>query len=217
MDPSRPILITFAVQEEAAPFLKALRHDLMQVLVTGMGPDRARTVTGQALQRWNPSLVLTCGFAGGLNPALPSHTVVTETDPELAGLQQALCGAGAVPGRFHCSDRVIADVAGKARLFKTTGADAVEMESGVIRALCRDHSIPSATVRVISDAADEALPLDFSALMKPDYSMDYLKLAGALMKKPGKIPELMRFRKHIMACANTLAAVLAAALADRVE
>ena len=43
------------------------------------------------------------------------------------------------------------------------------------QAVCAAHGIPCITVRVISDAPDEDLPLDFNALTKPDKNLDFGK------------------------------------------
>ena len=89
-----------------------------------------------------------------------------------------------------------------------TGADAVEMESEVIHAVCRECGIPCATVRVISDAASENLPLDFNALAKPDLSLDYGKLAWAVARSPGKIGALLKLQKRTRFAAERLADTL---------
>src|SRR6185503_20338017 len=103
-----------------------------------------------------------------------------------------LLTAGACPVKFHCVDRVAITVDEKRELWETTGADAVEMESQIIRAICRAHGIPSATIRVISDAAQENLPLDFNALMTGDHELNYPRLVLALLSSPRKIPALLR-------------------------
>jgi adenosylhomocysteine nucleosidase len=89
-----------------------------------------------------------------------------------------------------------------------TGADAVEMESAAIQAVCAERGIPCATVRVISDTAHEDLPLDFNALAKPDQSLDFGKLFLALAKSPGKIGALMQLQQKTKFAAEQLAAVL---------
>jgi hypothetical protein len=63
-------------------------------------------------------------------------------------------------------------------------------------------------VRVISDAASEDLPLDFGALMTPDQRIDFLRLAGALLRSPGKVPALIRFSRSLSQSAGNLARVL---------
>ena len=85
----------------------------------------------------------------------------------------------------------------------------VEMESAAIHAVCRERGIPCATVRVISDMADEDLPLDFNTLAKPDKSLDFGKLFLAIAKSPGKIGALMQLQKKTSFAARQLAAVLA--------
>jgi nucleoside phosphorylase len=207
---SRSILVCFAVKEEAAPFLRQLPVGV-ETLVTGMGAAAAEraTLPRLAARKWD--FVFTCGFAGGLNPALQPETVVFDADEDFP-LVQALRNAGAAPARFHCADRVAVTPAEKSALRARTGADAVEMESGVIRRLCSEHGVPSATVRVVSDTADEALPLDFNALMKPDGTLHFGKLLGAVLRQPQKIPALMALGQRSKSAAQRLATVLHATL-----
>jgi len=197
------VLFCFAVEQEA----KFVSQKGMEILITGMGRENAERRLHAALKREPYQLVLSCGFAGALNPSLTTGTVVFATDED-AGMTPALLAAGACPVRFHCADRVAATVAEKRHLWESTGADAVEMESQIIRAICRAHGIPSATIRVISDAANEHLPLDFNALMTVEQKLNYAKLILALLGSPGKIPALLRLQRQTQSAAKNLAAVL---------
>jgi len=199
-------LITFAVEEEARPFRRQ-RTAPMQVLVTGMGSRNAQRALHQALIGPLPERVLTCGFAGGLNPDFPLGTVLFSADEDF-DLTPALVTAGARLARFHRADRVIITAAEKHALRQTTGADAVEMESAIIRAICRERGIPSATVRVISDAADEDLPLDFNRLLSPDARLRYDRLVVALLKSPRRIRALIQMGFETRRAARELANVL---------
>jgi adenosylhomocysteine nucleosidase len=134
-------------------------------------------------------------------------TVIFSADEE-SGLAGVLETIGAKPAQFHCSSRIVFAAAEKHALFESTGADAVEMESGFIRQLCRDRRIPSATIRVISDAAGEDLPLDFNRLMTDNAEMDYGKLARALLRKPGKIPALLALQRKTRRAAQSLGQLL---------
>lgn len=219
-------VVFFAVPEEARPFLTLLGkrgHGLAplsppvagaqgwragegDVWVSGMGARRAGILAEAMLSNQKVDQVFTCGFAGGLDPSIPTGTVVYDADagfpvrfPRIPPLRQ---------GRFHLAGSVAASASAKARLWQQTGAQAVDMESQAIRSLCRSRGVPSATVRVISDAAGEDLPLDFGALMTPDQRIDFVRLAGALLRSPRRIPALIRFSKSLSRSAGNLAQVL---------
>jgi adenosylhomocysteine nucleosidase len=209
---NRTVLVCFAVKEEARaiqPWLKT-RRDFRMVIV-GMGKRNAERATRAALSHEKPALVITCGFAGGLRQGLETGTVVFAAN-DATGLEAKLIATGAKPARFACVERVAATAAEKRALRDATGADAVEMESGVISAVCGEDHIPCATVRVILDTAEEDLPLDFNALMTPDQQMSYAKLALALAKSPGKIAGLLKLQKQSNAAAERLGQVLRAVL-----
>ncbi len=171
-----------------------------------MGRRNAERMLKRSLEGSKPKLVVTAGFAGGLRPGLSRGTVLFET--EEAVLARALCEAGGQPGTFHCGERVATTADEKRLLFETTGADAVEMESGIICALCRRQGIPCATVRVVLDTAEEDLPLDFNKLMTTEQNLDAIKVALALARSPRMIPALLRLRRDSKAAAKTLATVL---------
>jgi adenosylhomocysteine nucleosidase len=209
----RPLLVCFALKEEACAFQKLAREFAgVSILITGMGQDNSRRALLQRLEQFTPAFVLTCGFAGGLDPRLvPGDVLFSTSDPDL---HARLAMATAEPGKFFCASRIATTAAEKAELYRATGADAVEMESAAFEQVCRERGLRLATVRVISDSASEDLPLDFNQLSRPDWSLDYRKLAWAVTQSPGKIPALLRLQKHSSAAAVALARVLMKVIAS---
>jgi len=208
------LLVCFAVKEEAAPFRQRLgQQSGVQILLTGMGGSNAERAVRNALaspaqaQPAKPDLVLSCGFAGGLRPDLERGAVLYETDTG-ANVSTNLEAAGARKARFLFSTRVATTAAEKRVLYEQSKADAVEMESQTVRAICTEHGIPSATVRVVLDTADEDLPFDFNDLMTPYQRLSYGKLALALARSPGKISVLLHLQKQSQFAAEKLATVL---------
>ena len=203
------MLICFALKEEAAPFRKiAAAKSGVSLLVVGIGQRNADHAVRKFLSSHAPELVLTCGFAGGLNADLKLGEVVYSASSHAPKVQNQLRAAGAKPATFFCADRIATTVAEKKKLRADTGADAVEMESAAIHAVCAERGIPCVTVRVISDTAHEDLPLDFNALAKPDKNLDFKKLFFAIAKSPGKIGALLQLQTKTKFAAQRLAGVL---------
>ena len=201
------LLICFAVKEEAKFFLPAQAGLSCQTWITGMGRRNACESIRQAIATVQPERVITAGFAGGLNPKLRCGTVVYDQDFD-AGFGPELEELGALPAKFHCHKRVAITTAEKSELWRFTGADAVEMESSVIRAICREFRIPSATIRVISDDATQDLPLDFNALMTAEERINYPKLIWTVLSRPSRIPKLITFQQQTIAASRQLGTLL---------
>jgi adenosylhomocysteine nucleosidase len=202
--------VTFAVKEEAAPFLRATKTAAhLRAWITGMGRENARHAAQTMLAQTRPDWVITAGFAGGLDPRLTAGTVIYSA-PAGSPLESKLEAAGARRARFHCAARIAVTAGEKALLRRQTGADAVEMESSVIEEVCGQWNIPCATVRVISDTAEEDLPLDFNQLLTPGFGIHFGKLARELLFAPGKIAALIRLQRRTASAARKLAGVLVA-------
>jgi adenosylhomocysteine nucleosidase len=195
-----PVLVCFAVKEENK-FFKPPPG--VRVLITGMGRRNAFESLDKYLAKEKPSGILTCGFAGGLNPSLELGEIIYDCD-DGAPWEKALLASSARLARFHCAARVSITANEKYQLWQSTFMDAVEMESDTIREMARKQSIPSATIRTISDTAHESLPLDFNRLMTPDHRLDFAKLAGRLLLKPRLIAELLRFQGQTITAAQSL-------------
>ena len=219
MESKAAIAVAFALREEAAPFRKLSRGmENISIFLTGIGRSNAERAARDFLAAHSPDAVLTCGFAGALAPDLKAGEIVFETGttPEsfCAAWHARLMAAGARPAKIFCAGQIAVTAADKKKLRDETGADAAEMESGAVRAVCRERGIPCATVRVISDTAAEDLPLDFNRFLRPDKSVDMSKLFLAAARSPGKIGALMKLQKQTAFAAEQLAGTLLKVLND---
>ena len=200
------VLVCIAVREEVQCFSPPA-HPRTEVLVTGIGIQRALQSIARYLGSHRPRLVLTCGFAGGLNPNHALGRVLFD-DSAAGPFRGRFPSQEAQPGRFVHSDRVLTTAQEKADLFESTSGDAVEMESSAIVAACRERGIPVIMARVISDTATEDLPMDFNRFSRPDGSLSMPRLLLGLAQSPSTIPKLIRFQSRLKYAAGNLAETL---------
>lgn len=212
-----PFWLFFAVKEEAQPFLKSLpslgwrpeptagkghrfrrEGSTLRLFISGMGARSARaTWEAAGVQGERPGCVLSCGFAGALDPVLSVGELLCQGNRFCPPLPFE-------EGRFLSSERVILKAEEKGRLFRESGCRAVEMESALYHEFCDPLGIPCATLRVISNAADEDLPLDFGALTKEDGKISLPALALDILRRPSKISALIRLGKNSRLAARNL-------------
>ena len=210
------ILVCFADPSESK-HLRRIRPDI-PLLHTGMGPKNARQALERYLATRRPdrlAMIISSGFAGGLNPDLPKNQLVV--DVEQQELLPSSLPATIRPGSFHSVDRIAITQGDKTLLWNEFGRDAVEMESSAIKEVARSYNIECLTLRIISDTAGEDLPLDFNALMTSEMKLSLLSLTWSLITKPTQIPGLARFGKSVNQSAIELGEALSQLipLADR--
>ena len=179
----------------------------IRILTVGMGPVNAEASFRAALEVGIPEWVVTGGFTGGLNPELALSDLIWDADPGFPAMTW-LEASGGRRGRFLCQSTIAVTAEAKAALRRETGADAVEMESGVLRDLCRQRGIASATFRVISDTAATDMPLDFNRVTTPELRLSPWRLAREILLHPGSIPHLIRFQGETSRAAQRLAVAL---------
>jgi adenosylhomocysteine nucleosidase len=124
------------------------------------------------------------GIAGALRPGLEIGTVIDATlvvDENGAVLWEgpALGVQGAVTGTILGASRIIDDPDERARLLESSGADAVDMESGP---LARTGRL-AGCIRAISDAPGRELA-GLAEGVSPDGNVDYLGLARGFLRAP---------------------------------
>ncbi|MCA9474926.1 MAG: hypothetical protein KC563_03820, partial [Nitrospira sp.] len=159
--------------------------DVVLLMQTGIGPQKAHSMAQRLLQGGNWDLVISTGFAGALQD-LPIGTLVFGEEvlddpfaihpgvPILCDTQWlgklAKISHSRIPftmGRFVAVPCVLTRSEEKREMGSATGALAVDMESGAIGRAARKVGVSFAIIRAISDGIEEDLPLDFNIFHGP--------------------------------------------------
>jgi hopanoid-associated phosphorylase len=146
--------------------------------------------------------IISFGIAGGLAPDLiagdwvvasgvRNGTDVIATDR--AWTQRLL---ERLPDALHAEvvgvDILIPSPLEKFRLYKETGAAAVDMESDIAAKIAAERRIPFAACRVIIDAACRTLPPAATVGLRPNGTPDLLTIFRSVWQDPSQLPDLMR-------------------------
>jgi len=227
--------IVFAVPIEADAFarLAADRVEIRAAAVTievgvvagrrvawcasGVGAAAATAATRLLVDGHRPTVVISAGFAGALDAALPRGSVVrplrsvAEADLRPIPLWTP-DGAAAEPcaATILTVDRVVATAEAKRCLAAASGANLVDMETHAVATVARAAGLPCAAVRVISDDATEDLPREIAALAAPQSALRRLGAAfNAVGRRPRAAIDLWRLWEHAVVDGRTLATALA--------
>jgi adenosylhomocysteine nucleosidase len=108
--------------------------------------------------------------------------------------------------------RIITTAAEKRQLGEETGALAVDMESAGVACRAAEARVPMAALRVITDSADEPLPLDFNRCLDSNGQFHYGRLILLLARRPLAGGGLVRLGRHSALAGQSLASFLAGSL-----
>jgi adenosylhomocysteine nucleosidase len=228
------ILVTFALENEFAPWRKMARFERVgvtdldgwyeaqigpaevRVVVTGTGAFAAQRAMINAFASV-PDVCIASGLAGSLRPEhVPGDVLVGHHVTEIKSgrsmaadseLRRLATDLGAKPvEKFLVAERVIATVAEKQQL--ATMGDAVEMESVHILAAAKQRGVRSVAIRGVSDTVDRDLPLDFDRVFDATGHVSVKKVIGQVAEKPTRIGGLVRLAEDSARAAKLLAKFL---------
>jgi adenosylhomocysteine nucleosidase len=187
----------------------------------GPGPDAAARAAWRLLEKGCEGLV-SFGTAGGLDPALASGTLVLATEIRRLGGALTLpvdsvaraalretCNRRGIPyaeGPLLGSDTAILSPKEKGRLFKETGALAVDMESHRVAGIAQDAGLPFLAVRVVADPANRAVPSWALKGIDAKGETQALPILLAVLMAPWRIPALIHLAQDSARASTTLEA-----------
>ena len=165
------VAIVAALEREVSPFIKGwassrkefdgrefkfFEKDGVIVVSGGIGPEAARRAAEAVINLYCPALVISAGFAGGLDTALEvGQTIMPRQVIDAKDGSRTDCGTGE---GVLISFSDIADVEQKANLGEAYGAHAVDMEAAAVARTAEMHGVQFLACKVISDTSRTALP-----------------------------------------------------------
>lgn len=80
----------------------------------------------------------------------------------------------------------------KRALHRDTGAVAADTESHTVAGAAAHHGLPMVAIRVVCDPVTRTLPDVALRAVRPDGSTDVAALLRSVLRRPYKVPELLR-------------------------
>ena len=146
--------------------------------------------------------IVSFGIAGGLSPhvrpgvIVAARAIITDKGRFEAHAQWTDRLLQLVPGAMDAHIAAVAEPvstpADKQQLAVTTGAIAVDMESGIAAETAHAHGLPFAALRVVADPVHRALPPAARLPLRPDGTANLLAVMFSVMAQPGQIGDLIR-------------------------
>jgi len=202
------IAVVFALEFESAYF--RARHDsrlrVATWLLGAMGADAALSLEKQLLGS-KPDLVISAGFAGGLQPDLAvGDLVLGENYSDPAILAKLETGSLWRRGKLETASAIVEKSIDKQALGQQTGAIMADLETAHEARICAAHGVPILSVRCISDAVGDDMPVPAGLLLNPATGRpEPLQLFRHLITNPGAVPGFNRLLKNAKIAQKNLA------------
>jgi adenosylhomocysteine nucleosidase len=184
--------------------------------VGGGSPLGARRMA-QRLVEDGASALISFGMAGGLDPALAAGVLLVPravlSQDTAFPCDEAICAAleGERIDYVLAGHEVVVTAVDKARLWRESGAGAVDLESGAVAEVAAASGLPFAVMRAICDPATRDLPRAAVEALDEQGRVAPLKMAAILARHPSEFIGLValgldaaRARKALVRGAESL-------------
>jgi adenosylhomocysteine nucleosidase len=187
------------------------------LICTGDGPMNAQRGLREALNQFRVRALMVLGVAGGLSPGLALGTLLVAKEvvedggnvppPDAGWGRRAERLAGAVPATLLSARRILSTAEAKAEAYSPLpgGVAAVDLETSAYARVAAERNIPYVALRVISDPAEESLPIDFDALRDETGGVKMSRVALRALAGPRLLPVLWAWKSRMALCSRRLA------------
>ncbi len=111
---------------------------------------------------------------------------------------------GAASGTLLAGTAVVTEAAEKTRLFASTGAVAIDLESGAVARVARRHDVPFAVLRAVCDPAPRDLPPAALVALNGRGRIVMLRVVASVLRHPGQVPALLALSRDAAAARAAL-------------
>lgn len=154
--------------------------------------------------------LIMAGVAGALDPRLKVGDVVVAGDRQISEQHGRTVA-------IHTSTAMASTAPAKAELFESTGAAAVDMETGIIQQWARERGTAFIAIRVISDSAGQEIDPRVLSLVDQWGRPRLAAVAGMLLRRPWLLPQLIRLGRDSALAAQKLGIAVREILREMAE
>ena len=244
---STDIGFVFALRQEAAGVLDRLKHvrktsgngwtfqtgtfDSLSVaiVVSGVGQKNAEDAAKILIDVFEPKLVCSAGYAGGLSVRLKQFNicvpeqVLRESDGQVLDLSNSIPQKTLpIPNRLTLItvNNVVELPQHKKALHEQTGAEIVDMETFAVADVCRTRNIPFCSFRIVLDAVDDRIPKDIANIldnMDKGVSRFSGAIFGSVWSRPSVVLDLVSLNQRAFTAMERLARFTLSELQQRMS
>lgn len=181
-------------------------------VAVGGGSARGAEGAASRLIGQGVTALISFGLAGGLDPALPPGALAVPVHVLGDGISYPCDPSllewlgGPTIGTMIGAEHAIHSLAEKVRLFRATGAAAVDLESVAVGRVAAANALPFAVLRAVADPAVRALPPAALLALDADGQIAVRRVVASIARQPNQIWNLIRLAGDANAARRTLRA-----------
>jgi adenosylhomocysteine nucleosidase len=184
------------------------------VAVSGVGRAKAARATQAIIDAHRPAIVVSAGFAGGLDPAINRFGLVIPSSiacEDAEAIETSLPAIKLPEGKAHTGgivtvDRIVHSSVEKLALGTKFSALAVDMESHSVATVCQRAKVAFMGLRVVSDPVDEKLPADMRKLIaQQTFAGQAGAVLGSIFRRPSAVKDMFRLHQVALEASDRLA------------
>ena len=187
------------------------------LVLSGAGQKNAEDAAKILIDVFEPKLICSAGYAGGLSSRLKQFNVcvpeqvIRESDNEALDLSHMIPQrTSPMPNKLTLLtvNEVVELPEQKRALHTQTGAELVDMETFAVAEVCRVREIPFRSFRIVLDTVDHQIPKDIAKLLDSrDIGVARLfgSILGSVCSRPSMVLDLVALKKHAFTAAERIA------------